>query len=216
MDALRSAIQPITHSFPAPLRDLGVSLIGDVCYQSLVLDVDLADTACLKLGISKGLGLGIVAMASVVKVPQILKLARSKSAAGVSFLSYLLETSAMLVALAYNFRNGFPFSTYGETALIAAQNVIICILVLNYSGKAALSAVFVAVLAVAGAALFTESVVSMATLKVLQASGGVVGVASKIPQIIAIFQEGGTGQLSAFTVRQTPLPSPKLSMPVFG
>ncbi|KAG7130020.1 Mannose-P-dolichol utilization defect 1 protein like [Verticillium longisporum] len=40
----------------------------------------------------------------------------------------------------------------------------------------------------------------MEQLSVLQAGAGVVGVASKIPQILAIWQEGGTGQLSAFTV----------------
>ncbi len=139
-------------------------------------------------------------MSSVVKVPQILKLVSSKSAAGVSFLAYLLETSAVLVALAYNVRNAFPFSTYGETAMIAAQNIIISILVLNYSGKAGQAALFVAGLAAAVTALFTESLVSMPTLKILQASGGVLGVASKVPQIVAIYQQGGTGQLSAFAV----------------
>ena len=200
MDALRSVVQPITHNLPGPIRDLGVSLIGDVCYKTLLLDVDFTDADCLKLAISKGLGIGIVTMSSVVKVPQILKLLSSKSAAGVSFLAYLLETSAVLVALAYNFRNEFPFSTYGETAMIAVQNIIISTLVLNYSGKSAQAALFVAGLAAAVAALFTESIVSMPTLKILQASGGVLGVASKIPQIVAIFQQGGTGQLSAFAV----------------
>ena len=200
MDALRSVVQPITHNLPGPIRDLGVSLIGDVCYKTLLLDVDFTDADCLKLAISKGLGIGIVTMSSVVKVPQILKLLSSKSAAGVSFLAYLLETSAVLVALAYNFRNEFPFSTYGETAMIAVQNIVISTLVLNYSGKSAQAALFVAGLAAAVAALFTESIVSMPTLKILQASGGVLGVASKIPQIVAIFQQGGTGQLSAFAV----------------
>ena len=204
MDALRSVVQPITHNLPGPIRDLGVSLIGDVCYKTLLLDVDLSDPDCLKLAISKGLGIGIVTMSSVVKVPQILKLLSSKSAAGVSFLAYLLETSAVLVALAYNVRNEFPFSTYGETAMIAVQNIIISTLVLNYSGKAAQAALFVAALAAAVAALFTESIVSMPTLKILQASGGVLGVASKIPQIVAIFQQGGTGQLSAFAVSAHP------------
>jgi len=34
----------------------------------------------------------------------------------------------------------------------------------------------------------------------LQAAAGVLGVASKIPQIMTIYQEGGTGPLSAFAV----------------
>lgn len=209
MDALRSAIQPITHNLPAPIRDLGVSIIGETCYSSLLLDVNFEDVDCIKLGVSKGLGIGIIAASSIVKVPQILKLINSRSADGVSFLSYLLETTAYIISLAYNIRNGFPFSTFGETALIVGQNIIISVLVLNYSGRASLAAVFVAALAGTFAALFAENVVDMQTLSYLQAGAGVLGVASKVPQILAILQQGGTGQLSAFAVscsHQSPKP----------
>ncbi|TVY18527.1 Mannose-P-dolichol utilization defect 1 protein [Lachnellula arida] len=200
MDSLRSALQPITHALPAPIHELGTSIIGDVCYKTLVLDINLESTECLKLAISKGLGLGIIAASSIVKIPQILKLLSSKSSSGISFLSYFLETSAYLISLAYNYRQGFPFSTYGETALIAVQNVVIAVLVLNYSGKSAGAAVFVAGLAASGAALFAPNVVDMQTLSYFQAGAGVLGVASKLPQIVAVWQEGGTGQLSAFAV----------------
>jgi mannose-P-dolichol utilization defect protein 1 len=200
MDALKSIIQPITHNLPAPIRDLGVSIIGEPCYNALLLDVDLENTACLKLAVSKGLGIGIIGASSIVKVPQILKLVQSQSAAGVSFLSYLLETTAYIISLAYNYRNGFPFSTYGETALILGQNVVISVLVLNYSGRASAAAVFVAALAGSAALLFAESLLDMQTLGYLQAGAGVLGVASKVPQILAIYQQGSTGQLSAFAV----------------
>lgn len=200
MDAVRSLVQPITHNLPAPIRDLGVSIVGDACYKALLLDVDVENTECIKLAVSKGLGIGIIGASSVVKVPQILKLVKSQSAEGVSFLSYLLETSAYLISLAYNYRNEFPFSTYGETALILGQNVVISVLVLNYSGRASLAAVLIAVLAGSVATLFAQNVLDMQTLSYLQAGAGVLGVASKVPQILAIWQEGGTGQLSAFAV----------------
>ncbi|KAK1255090.1 hypothetical protein MKX08_009085 [Trichoderma sp. CBMAI-0020] len=200
MDTVRSLVQPITHNLPAPIRDLGVSIVGETCYKALLLDVDVENTECVKLAVSKGLGIGIVGASAVVKVPQILKLLKSKSAEGVSFLSYLLETSAYLISLAYNVRNGFPFSTFGETAFIMGQNVVISILVLNYSGRPAMAALFVAALAIGAAALFADNVVDMQALSYLQAGAGVLGVASKVPQILAIWQEGGTGQLSAFAV----------------
>ncbi|GAB0134038.1 hypothetical protein EsDP_00002424 [Epichloe bromicola] len=200
MDALRSAVQPITHNLPAPIRDLGVSIIGEKCYKALLLDVDTEDTECIKYAVSKGLGIGIIAASSIVKVPQILKLVNSRSAEGVSFLSYLLETSAYLITLAYNVRNGFPFSTFGETALILGQNVIISVLVLNYSGRAGTAAVLIAALAGSLAVLFAENVLDRKALSYLQAGAGLLGVASKLPQIVAIYQQGGTGQLSAFAV----------------
>lgn len=203
MEALRTALQPlrpITNNLPTPVRDLGVSIIGETCYKTLILDLDPTDADCLKLAISKGLGIGIVGASSIVKVPQIVKLVQSQSSSGISFLSYLLETSSYLISLAYNVRNGFPFSTFGETALILGQNVIITVLVLNYSGRASVAALFVAALATGVVTLFNGGILDMRTLSYLQAGAGVLGVASKIPQIAAIYQEGGTGQLSAFTV----------------
>ncbi|ERS99293.1 mannose-P-dolichol utilization defect 1 [Sporothrix schenckii 1099-18] len=205
MDSVRSLIQPVTHNLPAPIRDIGVGLLGDTCYKALILDVDETNVDCIKLAVSKGLGVGIVAASAVVKVPQILNLVRSRSAAGVSFLSYLLETTSYLVSLAYNVRNSFPFSTYGETAFILVQNIAITLLVLHYSGRGAVAALLAGVLAVAATALFglaegTALSIDATQLGYLQAGAGALGVASKIPQIVAIWQEGGTGQLSAFTV----------------
>lgn len=201
--ALRPILQPITLNLPLPVAELGVSLLGKQCYSSLVLDVTLTDSDCLKLAVSKALGIGIVTAASIVKVPQIVNLVRSKSASGVSLTSYLLETTSYLVSLIYNIRNGFPFSTYGETAFILVQNIVITVLVLNYSGRQGAAALFIAVLGAGVATLFSEAVVNMGTLGYLQAGAGTLGVVSKIPQIVAIAQEGGTGQLSAFTVSPT-------------
>ncbi|KAK3722924.1 hypothetical protein LTR37_002069 [Vermiconidia calcicola] len=197
---LRTILQPLTHNLPAPIRNTATQLLGQSCYRSLIHNINLTDTACLKLAISKALGVGIIGASAIVKIPQLLKLLNSQSAEGISFLSYLLETSSYLIGLAYNVRNRFPFSTYGEQALIAIQNVAISVLVLQYSGRGAAAAVFVAGLVGAGYAMYNESITTMGTLQYLQAGAGLLGVASKVPQIITIFREGGTGQLSAFAV----------------
>lgn len=197
---LQSLLTPITQNLPAPIRDTGVSLLGHHCYKNLIHDIQITDSSCLKLAISKGLGIGIIGASAVVKIPQLLKLLNSQSAAGISFLAYALETASYLISLAYNARQGFPFSTYGETALIAVQNVAIAVLVLKYSGQSAAAAGFVAALGAAGYALFNAGVVDMKMLGYLQAGAGVLGVASKVPQIATVWRQGGTGQLSAFAV----------------
>ncbi|KAI7221643.1 mannose-P-dolichol utilization defect 1 protein [Hortaea werneckii] len=197
---LRTILQPLTHNLPTPITNAATQLLGDSCYRSLVHNINITDTVCLKLAISKALGIGIIGASSIVKIPQLLKLLNSQSAEGVSFLAYFMETASYLISLMYNVRNGFPFSTYGEVALIAIQNVAITILVLQYSGKGPAAAVFVAGLAAASYALYNEDITNMRSLQYLQGGAGVLGVASKLPQIITIFQEGGTGQLSAFAV----------------
>ncbi|KAI9843969.1 MAG: hypothetical protein M1837_006010 [Sclerophora amabilis] len=202
MDALRPHIQSVTHNLPAPIRDLGLSLLGPECYSQLILYVDLSPSPCLKLAVSKALGIGIITASAIVKLPQILKLLSSRSAAGLSLLSLLLETGSYAISLAYNIRNGFPFSTYGETALIAAQNVAIVCLVLRFGsawGVGSLGAVVAGLVGVV-TALASQGLVGMRELSVLQGFAGVVGVASKAPQIWTVWSEGGTGQLSAFAV----------------
>ena len=106
----------------------------------------------------------------------------------------------MIITLAYSARSGFPFSTYGETAMIAAQNIVISFLVLQFEGRTVLSAGFLGALLAGGWALFSGSVLEMKTLGYAQMGAGILGVASKAPQIWTILQEGGTGQLSAFAV----------------
>ncbi|KAL8663522.1 MAG: hypothetical protein Q9202_003832 [Teloschistes flavicans] len=222
MDLLRPYLLPLTHSLPAPLVQAGHSLLGPACYKTLILDLDIHPSSpCFSLLVSKTIGVGIITLSSIIKVPQILKLINSQSAAGISLSSVLLETFSYVVTVAYSARSGFPFTAWGETALIAVQDIVICalVLVLGHSapapsrnkkgGNAAgggqqqgkmLAGVFVAAVAAGVYALQDEKVVDMGLLQTLQAGAGAVGLLSKAPQIWANWQIGGTGQLSAFTI----------------
>ncbi|MCJ1375373.1 hypothetical protein MMC20_006608 [Loxospora ochrophaea] len=206
METLRTILQPLaplTHSLPTPLQNLGTSLLGPACYSILILDLNPTHTPCLTLAVSKTLSLTIIALSSIVKIPQLLTLLQARSAQGLSFTSYLLETAAFLVTLGYNIRAGFPFSTYGETALIAMQDAAIAVLVLHYGGGRggdAGAAVLVAGLAGGMWALLDEGVVGGRELGWAQAGAGVLGVVSKAPQIWENWRMGGTGVLSAFAV----------------
>ena len=200
MDFVRQNIQLITHNLPDAVSNFGTSILGAYCYDLLVLNVDLSDKQCLSLAASKALGIGIVATSAIVKIPQLLKIVQARSGVGVSFVAYLLETAALLVNLAYNTRSRFPFSTYGETALISLQNIAITSLVLHYTQRDAAAATFVAAIASSCYVLLSESLVDMKTMTWLQAGGGIIGVLSKLPQIWTIWKQGGTGQLSAFAV----------------
>ena len=209
---LRAVLTPITHRLPAPVQELATMLLGDSCYRSLVHNLTISDSVCMKLAVSKALSLAIVAASSVVKVPQMIKLINSGSAEGVSFIGYLLETASLMVTLVYNVRNKFPFSSFGETAFIVIQNVAICFLVLEYSGKGNMGSMLIAALAGTGFLLFNSDIVTAELLQYLQMGAGAVAALSKLPQIIAIFREGGTGQLSAFTV-SLPIHLPQLKPP---
>ena len=117
------------------LRDVifYLGLMTPTCFESLVVDLNFSDTDCVKSGVSKTLGLGIVVGSSLVKVPQVLKIMASGSAEGISFMSVLLELIAITFSGVYGYSNNFPFSAYGESLFLAIQTGIIAMLVLAYS-----------------------------------------------------------------------------------
>lgn len=202
LNPLKPYLLPITTNLPAPINDVVISLLGEPCHSALLLDLDFSShPECVSLAVSKALGIGIITAASVVKVPQIIKLVRSQSSEGLSFSSYLLETASFVISLAYNIRNGFPFSTYGETSLIAIQDVVISVLILIYSNRTAQAGAFLAAVGSAVYALIvSDTLVSNAQMTSLQAGAGALSIASKLPQILTVYSQGGTGQLSAFAV----------------
>ena len=64
---------------------------------------------------------------------KVLKIAKSGSAEGISLTGTLLELAAITVSGAYNFSQGFPFSSYGESVFLAAQTSAIGILVVAFT-----------------------------------------------------------------------------------
>jgi mannose-P-dolichol utilization defect protein 1 len=205
---VRPHLLPLITALPAPIHAFGLSQLGPECYQTIVGRLDLSSPTCTQLAISKAIGVGIVGLSTIVKVPQLLKLVQSRSAKGISFTSYLLETSAYIITLAYNVRSGNPFSTYGEIAILALQNVVISVLVLHYRGKAPVAAAYAMVLAAAWYALFNEAVVNKDMMVLVQTATIPLGLMSKIPQIWTIAKEKSTGQLSAFAVSSPSLRDP--------
>lgn len=137
---------------------------------------------------------------ALVKLPQIAKIVKARSAHGLSLLAYLLETTAYCITLAYNTRHRHPFSTYGETVFVAGQNAIILALMLALRGRYLALCVMLVAGVLAQTALYGEQYVSMAVLGRLQATTIPITLASKLPQIWSNYRQGSTGQLSAITV----------------
>ncbi|KAK0223987.1 hypothetical protein IW262DRAFT_1447668 [Armillaria fumosa] len=188
----------LTQNLPPFVRNLGVSIIGQECYTSLIENLDLSNVECIKYSLSKGVGLGIVVGGSIVKVPQIILVVKSRSAQGLSLGTYVLETLAYCITLLYSLRNDFPFSTYGENLFLTLQNALITQLIVFYSpnpqGKMTLIS--------AGLTAFISTLYYLPTeiLSYLQIATLPLSLFAKIPQITQNYQSKSTGQLSAFAV----------------
>ncbi|KAF9021832.1 mannose-P-dolichol utilization defect 1 protein [Hymenopellis radicata] len=187
-----------TQNLPPVVRDLGISVVGEQCYTSLVENLNFEDIECIKYSISKGLGLAIVVGGSIVKVPQLLLILKARSARGLSLPAYIMETLSYAITLAYSFRNEFPFSTYGENFFLAIQNALITLLITFFSPNATGKITLVS--AALTGAVSTLYNLPKDTLAVLQFATLPLSLFSKLPQIASNYQAGSTGQLSAFAV----------------
>jgi len=173
--------------------------LGD-CYAEIFLKLNITNSQCLQLVISKGLGYGIVLFGALVKIPQIVKLLSSKAVTGVSFSSYVLETMASSIFVAYNMRNENPFSTFGESAFINIQNLIIMLLICLFKSRYYGMAIVVLMWGTTNALLVSNEVLSDYALEIM--SGAVIPLSlfSKLPQILAIIKTGHVRNLSSLTV----------------
>lgn len=176
-------------SIVAPLISL---LSSNKCAEEITSG--LITVECSRNIVSKCVGLGIIVGASLVKLPQIRRIMVAKSVAGISLISYSLETLAFSISLAYNSRRNAPFASYGESALILVQNIFILTLILKYSKKSIMPLIF----AIPLIALFFIQC-DVKTLALFQWGSLFIGIASKLPQIVVIHKSKSTGQLAVVT-----------------
>ncbi|KAJ0056028.1 hypothetical protein NL108_018076, partial [Boleophthalmus pectinirostris] len=153
---------------------------------------------CLKVVISKGLGIGIILGSVLVKMPQILKLVGASSAEGLSLQSVLLELVAITGTMAYSIVNRFPFSAWGEALFLMLQTLAIGFLILHYNQKTSRGVLFVLVY---GVLLFVllSPVTPPVLITTLQASNMPAIVIGRLIQAVTNYQNGHTGQLSAIS-----------------
>ncbi|PJF16942.1 Monosaccharide-P-dolichol utilization protein [Paramicrosporidium saccamoebae] len=182
------------------VQSFGEKLLGKECSRALLTNMDFKNFKCLKLAVSKGLGVGIIGGAMVVKVPQILKILASRSTEGLSFLSVVLETLAASITFAYNFRAGNSFTTYGETFFMTIQNVLLLLLLGLYRKQSMRLLLLFCTYSVLMSSLLIPTYATDATLKSLQAATIPLTMVSRLPQIWTVWRQGGTGQLSALSV----------------
>ncbi|KAG8758874.1 hypothetical protein FRC14_007215 [Serendipita sp. 396] len=200
----------ITQNLPSFIKDPAIGLIGPHCYSSLVENLHVTDSVCLKLAISKGLGVAIVLGGAVMKIPQLLLILRARHAKGLSLPAFGLETLAYLITLVYAYRNNYPFSTYGENFFLTIQNVFITLLIIYYlpgtqshlttkRAKSNTPSVLVAgVVSIVTA--YVLLVIPMHLIQFLQLATVPISLFSKIPQISENYRNKSTGQLSVFAV----------------
>lgn len=172
--------------------------VSEACAQTIFVDGDYLNNACVKLTISKILGVAIVLGSIIVKAPQIFKFVKNKSCEGVSFVSQIQELASYSFALAYNYYKGFPFSTWGEIFFISIQLVAIVSIMMIFNKKKSSVPIFLTIWT-ALMAVLTSGNVPPSVLNFLYSCTIPLTSISRLMQIRSTFKLQSTGQLAFLT-----------------
>lgn len=181
------------------LKTLCGRFLNNECASVYFDQFNFFHASCFKLLVSRGLSVGIILGAVIVKFPQIFKIYPSGNIEGLALSSYILSLLAYTISFSYSFSNGFAFSTYGENLVMTFQDMAIVGLIMYYS-KVDLGLM----LAVGGLYLgivvwLLSGTVPRELFITLQSSTILLTVSSKLPQIWSNFTKSSTGQLSCLT-----------------
>ncbi|KAI4525040.1 mannose-P-dolichol utilization defect 1 protein [Schizophyllum commune Loenen D] len=154
------------------------------------------------------MGWGIVIGSGVMKLPQLYIIYKRKSARGISTSGSAFETLAYAVNLTYAYRNGIPFSTYGENAFLTAQNAILMLLLIQYAPRPraltsptdSRTTKLLGTLLIMLVGFLLLLFVPPPILATFQALTLPISIASKVPQITENHRNKSTGNLSWFAV----------------
>ncbi|XP_050433502.1 mannose-P-dolichol utilization defect 1 protein homolog [Adelges cooleyi] len=186
------------NTFVQFFQKVSLLVLTPQCYQVFFTDLDFFNGACLKSTLSKGLGLGIVGGSLLVKLPQVIKLWKNKSAKGISIMNVSMDLYAVTANVVYSYANKFPFSAWGDSLFILFQTLLIVMLVINYNVSRNAAKSFTAVFCVLFSVLMSGAVPE-SVLWTAQLTSIPLMFFGKITQSYVNYVNKGTGQLSMAT-----------------
>ena len=187
----------LTHKPGSVIAGMDVQMLQR-CYGIMTTE-NLLDAECLQSLVSQALSLAIMGGAALLQVPQILNIIKSQSVEGLSGAALYASVVIPITFIAYNVLQGYPLATWGENLFSLAQNIVLLGLYWRL-GKPAVSAAHALVVSVAFVLLAVacfhlpvehQGLLPLSTLPLI--------VASRVPQIVANYQNGHTGPLSLIT-----------------
>ncbi|KAG5852097.1 mannose-P-dolichol utilization defect 1b [Anguilla rostrata] len=169
------------------------------CFDEFFLNFNFLNVPCLKIVLSKGLGIGIILGSVMVKLPQVFKLMGAKSAEGLSFNSILLELFAITGTMAYSIAHKFPFSAWGEALFLMLQTVAIGFLIQHYRGNTIRGVGFIVLYFIVVCVLLSPFT-PLLVITTMQASNMPAIIVGRLIQAGTNYSNGHTGQLSAISI----------------
>lgn len=170
---------------------------------------------CVTASVVKGLGFGIIAGSTLVKVPQLVNIVTAGSAEGLSASSQYQELVSNVLGSVWHIWNGSPFSAFGECITVSLGTLAVVLAMWRYAWPGTGQVVAVSALTALCAQLALTSHAQLAAAAApyagawltpavakdgLQFLGSLTFWGSRLTQIYATWAAGSTGTLAFFTL----------------
>ncbi|KAJ3155482.1 hypothetical protein HDU89_006445 [Geranomyces variabilis] len=156
---------------------------------------------CTLLLLSKLIGLAILILGSLLKLPSVLPVLRARSTRGIAIPPLLFETYGFTICIAFNLRAGNSFTTWGECpCLLAANLVVLAVHAREHYNRFALAAAALAY-SYAFRALLSPLATSDATLQRLLALTVPAFMTGTVLQIYENYRLKHIGSISPATLK---------------
>lgn len=123
--------------FVLPLAEWiwGADASSDVSPEICLSQVPLISVSCFSQLFTKALGVAIILGSCLNKVPIMINMMKSQSAAGISRSSLYGEAVVYANGAMYGFLEGHPFTAYGENASLLIQNIVLIAMTWSFLSK---------------------------------------------------------------------------------
>ncbi|KAG1958559.1 mannose-P-dolichol utilization defect 1a [Pimephales promelas] len=183
-----------------PLKEFLLTFfMPEKCYDHFFIYFNFLHVPCLKIIMSKTMGILILMGIVIAPLPQICKILWSGSSNGLCLTSFFLELLAISTHAAFCYTQNFPIGAWGESLFALIQIAVLVLLIQHYRGKTIKGIYFLA-LYCGFMFLLTSPLTPVSVVWTLHEWNVLLVIAGRFLQASSNFKCGHTGQLSVLSV----------------
>ena len=156
----------------------------------------MAVNSQVALRVSRFLSYTVIAMSSIMKLPQVFAILQAGNSTGLNVKAYWMDLTACLIGFSYGYAHGYHLTTYMEAGLIAIQVSIIIFLVILYDRKWTLENGLYTLLCAVYIVISSLKLLPHPLFSVLLSSTLPLAVLSKLTHIRTLYQIKSRGSVS--------------------
>ncbi|XP_056312876.1 mannose-P-dolichol utilization defect 1a [Danio aesculapii] len=169
------------------------------CYDQFFFYFNVMHVPCLKIVLSKTMGIFILMGIVIAPLSQIWKILCCGSSDGLCLTSVFLDLLAISTHAAFCYTQNFPIGAWGESLLAVIQIALLALLIQHHRGKT-IKGIFLLVLFYGFMFLLASPFTPVSVVWTLYEWNVLFVIAGRFFQIVSNFRCGHTGQLSTLSV----------------